>query len=97
MPILLFSLVGLAFFKPKLLRKLFGHIEPLEIVRTKPVEADYVNPPENDQRKPHWADISKDEMVARSQQLARTEQLKWRTQPPPNASQSAPIFGRRRA
>jgi heat shock protein HtpX len=97
MPILLFSLVGLAFFKPKLLRKLFGHIEPLEIVRTKPVEADYVKPPENDQRKPHWADISKDEMVARSQQLARTEQLKWRTQPPPNASQSAPIFGRRRA
>src|SRR5262249_9095569 len=29
LPILLFSLVALAIFKPKLLRKLFGHLEPL--------------------------------------------------------------------
>jgi len=97
MPILLFGLAGLAIFKPKLLRKLFGQIEPLEIVRRKPVEADYVKPPENDQRRPHWADISADEMIARSQQLARSEQPKWRAPPQPNTLQSAPVFGRRRA
>jgi len=72
-PILLFLLAWLALFKPKLLRKLFARLEPLEIVRSKPVEADYVKPTENDQRKPHWADITGEEMIARSQQLARSE------------------------
>jgi heat shock protein HtpX len=100
MPIFMFSLVALALFRPKLLRKLFGHIEPLETVRKRPVEVDYSRPPEAGPAKPSWADISGDEMIARSQQLARAEQsakgeqLKWRA--PPAASQSAPVFGRRR-
>jgi Zn-dependent protease with chaperone function len=102
MPILLFSLVGLALFKPKLLRKLFGQVEPIEIVRSKPVEAAYVKPPEVEPSTPRWADISGDEMIARSQELARreqsakSEQLKWRAPPLSNAPQSAPVFGRRR-
>jgi hypothetical protein len=116
MPLLFLSLVGLGLFRPKLLRKLFGQIEPLEIVRSKPVEVDYgrpveayvkppeaayVKPAEVEPARPRWADISGEEMVARSQQMARaeqsakSEQLKWRA-PPPNPQQAAPVFGRRR-
>jgi len=106
MPILLFSLVGLALFRPKLLRKIFGQIEPIEIGRSKPVEVDYGKPPEREPAKPSWADITGDEMIARSQQLAQREQLARREQPaeseqprwraPPPSAQSAPVFGRRR-
>jgi len=110
MPLLFLSLVGLALFRPKLLRRLFGQIEPLAIVRSKPVELDYgkpveaayVKPPEVEPARPRWADISGEEMVARSQQLAkaeqsaRSEQVKWRAQPMSNSPQSAPVFGRRR-
>ena len=99
-PILLFGLMVLAVFKPKLLQKFFVHVEPLEIVRRKPVEIDYDAPPESEPNRPSWADMTGDEMIARSQQLARAEQSakseqpKWRA--PPAASQSAPVFGRRR-
>jgi hypothetical protein len=117
MPLLFLSLVGLGLFRPKLLRKLFGQIEPLQIVRSKPVEVDYgrpveaayfkpaeaayVKPPEVEPARPRWAEISGEEMVARSQQMARaeqsakSEQLKWRA-PPPSTQQAAPVFGRRR-
>jgi hypothetical protein len=106
MPILVFGLVGLALFRPKLFRKLLGQIEPLKVVRTKPVEIDYGKPPEREPAKPGWADITAEEMIARSKQLAEREQLarreqlsqaeqpRWRA-PPPSA-QSAPVFGRRR-
>lgn len=99
MPMLLFGLFGLALFKPKLLRKLFGHVEPLEIVRSKPVEADDVKQPEAERPKPHWADLSEDDIIARSRQLAANEQPKWnaRPSPPPDMPKSAPVFGRRRA
>ena len=87
MPILLSSLVALAIFKPKLLRKIFGHVEPLEIDRGKL---------EIECSKSHWADVSEEELLARSERLVRSEQLKWRT-PPPNTPHSVPVFGRRRA
>jgi heat shock protein HtpX len=114
MPLLFLSLVGLGLFRPKLLRKLFGQIEPLEIVRSKPVEttygkpveAAYVKPPEVEPSKPRWAEMTGEEMIARSQQLAQREQLARREQPsqaeqprwraPPSSPQSAPVFGRRR-
>jgi hypothetical protein len=109
-PMLFLSLVMLAIFRPKLLKKLFGQIEPIKIVRKtpvevdygKPVEAAYVKPPEAEAARPSWADISGEEMIARSQQLARaeqsarSEQLKWRAPPMSNAPQSAPVFGRRK-
>ncbi len=101
MPLLFLGLVGLALFRPKLFRKIFGHIEPLEFVRKKPVGADHVKPPEAEPARPSWADISGDEMIARSQQLAQREQLargnqpEWRA-PPPSTEQAAPVFGRRR-
>ncbi|SFH64324.1 M48 family metalloprotease [Bradyrhizobium sp. Gha] len=82
--VLVLGLVALAIFKRKLYRrffgKLFGHAESHEI----------------DRSKPRWADVSEAELIARSEQLARGEQLKWRAQPPPNAAHSAPVFGRRR-
>lgn len=100
-PLLMFGLIGLGIFKPKLLRKLFGHIEPLEVVRNKPVEAAHVRLPEAEPARPGWANISGDEMIARSrqlaknEQLARSEQIKWRA-PQPSPAQSAPAFGRRK-
>jgi Zn-dependent protease with chaperone function len=109
MPILMFGLMGLALFRPKLLRKIFGKMEPIELVRSKPVQPEYVKPPESDQPRPNWADISADEMIAKSRQLAqseqfarseqpvRSEQLQWRAPPQPGGSPSAPVFGRRRA
>lgn len=55
MPLLLFGLVALGIFKPKLLRSLFGHVEPLEIDRRK-ARSDIVEIdeeiPKNDQ--PRW-------------------------------------------
>lgn len=81
---LMLGLVALAIFKRKLFRKLvqkiFGHVEPHEI----------------DGSKPRWANVSEAELIARSEQLARVEQIKWRAQPPPTAAHSAPVFGRRR-
>jgi Zn-dependent protease with chaperone function len=55
MPLLLFGLVALGLFKPKLLRSLFGHLEPLEIDRRKS-RADSVEIDEDivKEKEPRW-------------------------------------------
>jgi hypothetical protein len=55
MPLLLFGLVALGLFKPKLLRALFGHLEPLEIDRRKS-RADSVEIDEDilKEKEPRW-------------------------------------------